>query len=605
MTIAPATLLSQLQRAQLLHQQGQTGEAWAMLGPLRVAVDSDGQALRLFALVAQAAGQTDEAVSALKRIAAIEGDPPAILGAIADCYGQAGRHAEAYDHWGALLARDPRLADAHLNRAVAAANAGLNEEALAAADAGLTRFPKDARLLAARAMTLKNLNRVADSLAAFEVAVAADPGRALTRHNQAVALRSAFRFEDACDAFGEAQRLGMQGAQFNANWAAAALEANRVDEAERLYGQALAADPGHAEARRGLTRLKIEYRGGDRAFAHYEESARQRPGDARAWLEWIEALIANRRTAEALDAAERGLAANPASGELRAASSYARGMTGDAATALAELDSLIGGQGSPVETLIPEIALRAGRPERAAEILERRTARNPGDQVAWSLLSLAWRLLGDPREQWLCDYERLVMVAEVTPPDGALGSADYAREVAAILDPLHVTTAEPGDQTLRGGTQTSGSLFARPDPTIQRFRESVELAAARMIAQLPDDPSHPFLARKSERFKFSGSWSVRLKAGGHHVSHVHPEGWMSSAYYARLPARGDEASARREGWIQFGVPPEHLGLAPMAPRRVVEPHAGRLVLFPSYMWHGTIPFADGDRLTAAFDYLPL
>jgi hypothetical protein len=213
--------------------------------------------------------------------------------------------------------------------------------------------------------------------------------------------------------------------------------------------------------------------------------------------------------------------------------------------------------------------------------------------------------MGDPREQWLCDYERLVMVTDVTPPDGSMSPTDFARAVAATLDPLHVTTAEPGDQTLRGGTQTSGALFARPDPDIQRFRESIELAAARMIAQLPDDPTHPFLSRKSQHFRFSGSWSVRLKAGGFHVSHMHGQGWMSSAYYARLPAADERASERHEGWIQFGVPPEHLGLEPMLPRRIVEPQPGRLVLFPSYMWHGTIPFADGDRLTAAFDYLPI
>jgi hypothetical protein len=42
----------------------------------------------------------------------------------------------------------------------------------------------------------------------------------------------------------------------------------------------------------------------------------------------------------------------------------------------------------------------------------------------------------------------------------------------------------------------------------------------------------------------------------------------------------------------------------LPPRRIVEPGPGRLVLFPSYMWHGTIPFAAGDRLTAAFDYQP-
>jgi len=304
--------------------------------------------------------------------------------------------------------------------------------------------------------------------------------------------------------------------------------------------------------------------------------------------------------------AERGLAAHPGDWGLRTVRSYARGLVGDAGSAMDELEDLLAGHADDpgLITAIPPIALRAGRPARAAELLERQVAEDPGDQVAWSLLSLAWRLIGDPRENWLCDYERLVLVTTVPSADGKLAPSEYAREVAAMLDPLHVTSAEPGDQSLRGGTQTSGPLFARPDPAIQKFREAVRLAAERAVARLPDDPTHPFLRRKSLRLGFSGSWSVRLKPGGHHVSHVHPEGWMSSAYYARMPQEDESARDRHEGWIQFGVPPGHLGLD-LPPRRVVEPSPGTLVLFPSYMWHGTIPFGSGDRLTAAFDYQPL
>jgi Putative 2OG-Fe(II) oxygenase len=37
----------------------------------------------------------------------------------------------------------------------------------------------------------------------------------------------------------------------------------------------------------------------------------------------------------------------------------------------------------------------------------------------------------------------------------------------------------------------------------------------------------------------------------------------------------------------------------------VQPAPGRLVLFPSYMWHGTIPFHDAQpRTTIAFDVVP-
>jgi hypothetical protein len=41
-------------------------------------------------------------------------------------------------------------------------------------------------------------------------------------------------------------------------------------------------------------------------------------------------------------------------------------------------------------------------------------------------------------------------------------------------------------------------------------------------------------------------------------------------------------------------------------RRAVQPVPGRLVLFPSYMWHGTIPFhATTARTTIAFDAVPI
>ena len=44
---------------------------------------------------------------------------------------------------------------------------------------------------------------------------------------------------------------------------------------------------------------------------------------------------------------------------------------------------------------------------------------------------------------------------------------------------------------------------------------------------------------------------------------------------------------------------------PLTPELYVQPKPGRLVLFPSYMWHGTVPFASSQqRLTVAFDAVP-
>jgi hypothetical protein len=99
---------------------------------------------------------------------------------------------------------------------------------------------------------------------------------------------------------------------------------------------------------------------------------------------------------------------------------------------------------------------------------------------------------------------------------------------------------------------------------------------------------------------------VRLESAGHHVNHFHQEGWISSAFYVSLPpsvAQPREASTA--GFIQFGEPPAELELG-LTPRRVLQPHLGQLMLFPSYLWHGTVPYEDrAPRLTVAFDATPV
>jgi hypothetical protein len=60
----------------------------------------------------------------------------------------------------------------------------------------------------------------------------------------------------------------------------------------------------------------------------------------------------------------------------------------------------------------------------------------------------------------------------------------------------------------------------------------------------------------------------------------------------------------REGWLRFGQPPIAT-VPPLLADHYVRPKPGRLALFPSYMWHGTVPFTtDEKRLTIAFDLVP-
>jgi hypothetical protein len=109
--------------------------------------------------------------------------------------------------------------------------------------------------------------------------------------------------------------------------------------------------------------------------------------------------------------------------------------------------------------------------------------------------------------------------------------------------------------------------------------------------------------RNQGGYRFNGSWSVRLHTSGFHHNHVHPRGWISSACYIALPEEMG-IPADRGGTLTFAEP--GILTTPSLPaEHEVRPEPGTLVLFPSYFWHGTVPFSgERTRLTVAFDAVP-
>ena len=92
-----------------------------------------------------------------------------------------------------------------------------------------------------------------------------------------------------------------------------------------------------------------------------------------------------------------------------------------------------------------------------------------------------------------------------------------------------------------------------------------------------------------------------MRDQGFHTNHIHPRGWISSVYYVAVP---DAVEDGQQGWLKFGEPSFATPMNDTI-RRMVKPAPGRLVLFPSYMWHGTVPFrSDTARTTIAFDAVP-
>jgi hypothetical protein len=244
--------------------------------------------------------------------------------------------------------------------------------------------------------------------------------------------------------------------------------------------------------------------------------------------------------------------------------------------------------------------LAAGRAEEALPLAEQMCARDPNDQLALGLLAVACRLVGDSRYTELYDYAQLVRAYRLTAPEGWESLDAYLADLGGALRSRHPFKTHPFSNSEEHGSKIA-DLLEMDDPAIRAIPEALASAVKAHLEHLGtgDDPVR---SRNTGRWKIDGIWSVWLKPNGFHHDHVHPTAWLSSACYIELPHQVDAGG--QEGWIKFGQPGPVT--SPKLPyEHAVKPEPGMLVLFPSYMWHGTIPFSgDEPRLTIALDIVP-
>lgn len=244
-------------------------------------------------------------------------------------------------------------------------------------------------------------------------------------------------------------------------------------------------------------------------------------------------------------------------------------------------------------------AISNNRFEDAHALLQAGLNQAPNNQLLLALVATLLRKMGRDHRQ-LYNYDAFVKAYDLSPPEGYTDMTAFNTALKARLDQLHVYKAAPINQTLKSGSQTELDLALIDDPILQSFFKAVDEPIRNYIDGLDNNPHHPLSRRRGKGYRISGAWSIRLAQDGHHINHVHPMGWLSSAYYVDLPTSVNESN--REGWIQFGQPNLNIDLDA---EHFVQPKVGRLVLFPSYMWHGTIAFKGPDtRLTLPFDVVP-
>lgn len=516
-----------------------------------------------------------------------------------------GRLPEAEAVLRQALAIDPRHAPAATNLAQVLLAQHRAGEAHQLTDNFIRTVQATPALLLLRAHALLSMGDHPGAIQAFRQAISAAPGNGSAQIGLAAALADDGQHATAEEVIRKAIEHGVDGAQSHFVLARALLGRRHFEEAEREFRTAIRLRPNYLEAHVNLV-----------------ETLWMRTGDFAA----VAAQI------------DTSLQTVPTLLPLRILKAKLMEASGDPEAALAELDSTLAraGDNPALHIAISQTAVKfdatralvhaerawktapdnplmlstygnallaAGHPEQAGALSDKLLAINPDDGLALALQATSWRMLGDPRYRARYDYGQFVRPDMIDTPDGWANLSAYLGDLAHGLLKLHASRAHPIAQSLRNGTQADLALQHTDDPAIRAFAQAID-GPIRRYMQAIGTGEDPLRRRNTGRYKLNGIWSVRLRPHGYHFNHFHPDGWLSSACYIQIPrALGNHGG---EGWLQFGEP-AFPTTPPTPPEYFVRPEPGLLVLFPSWFWHGTIPFSGGPedrRLTIAFDVVP-
>lgn len=580
---------SLFKQAEALFQAGQLADALAALDRIERVAGGHAAVFHLRALVEKKLGAAASAERSFVSALALAPRDPQINNNYANLLSELARHDEALDHYRVALAANPGYVDAKLNEALLLQKMGRIEEALQGYRAVLAREPANVRAHSANASALREMARFAEAAASYDRALAVAP-----RHPRALAGRARIALETGAAGAAAHYRRALTVQPDDRDLIlglAEALLAEGDESAIAYLAAAVEGRPEWFEGQERLAEMRAETGEPGDALRGYADALARHPGSRPLHASHWGALARAGRHADALEAIARARAALGEDRDMRVTGAAFVTEAGDAQRALHMLAGLNGG--ADLNSVRARALLRLGDARQAAALYGEIVSENRDDIAAWAHLALAWRVLGDARHDWLCGQPGLFGTVEL-----GLGDADLDA-LAALLRTLHRTRAHPIGQSLRGGTQTRGRLFWRGEPEIAGLHSAIDGALQEFAANLPPtDERHPLLRHRDRTLIIEGSWSVRLQSSGFHVNHIHPHGLLSSACYIALPP--GIASGDRQGWLELGAPPVELGLD-LPPLAVIEPRPGRLALFPSYLFHGTLPFSSGERLTVAFD----
>jgi len=473
-----------------------------------------------------------------------------------------GKHAEAADTYRNALAIEPGIAEIHFNLGVVSVHLGRTEAAIASYQKAIALKPGLAVAHFNLGFVFQEQYLLENAAECYRQAVAIEPGFYEAWGNLGTVLQKQGKLEDAIACYRKTVAIAPDARGYF-NLGTALRDEGKHEEAGEAYLKALSIDPNYADAHNNLGEIFRDRGNMDDAIKCYQNAMAIDPDHPNANYNMGEFHSLAKRYAEAIPYFERS----------RFQDFQERAM--ECMYKIERYDEFR-------EKL--KAMVQSGRKSIMLATLSTHHATNFGVPDEYNFCP-------DPmRFAWHTNIQ------ELAEPDSRL-----LQDVLETIDRTPIAARKQG--RLYSGMQSAGNLLKRPEPAFQQLAALVRQKIVEYREHFADEDCE-LIRSFPKDIDFSSSWYLKMKRGGNLGSHIHEEGWISGCVYLKLPKQKVHIT---DAGFEYGTdgdnyPRKHDNF----PSHIVVQEVGDIVLFPSSLFHRTIPFhSDEDRVCVAFDLKPV
>ncbi len=467
----------------------------------------------------------------------------------------------AADTYRKALQIDPSIAEIYVNLGAVLGQLGRVDEAIAGYRKAIQLRPNLVVAHFNLGIILQEHGRFDEAVAAYRKAIALEPGFYEAIGNLGTVLQKQGKLEEATSLYRQALAIHADARGYF-NLGTALRDEGKHQEASESYLKALELNPNYADAHNNLGEIFRDRGNMDEAIKCYENAIAIQADHPNANYNMGEFLSLARRYAEAIPYYQRSRFEDFE--ERAMGCMYRIGQYDEFRKKLQEM-------------------VHSGRKSIMLATLSKHHAINFGVPDEYSFCP-------DPmRFAWHTN------IPELSEPGSQL-----LQDVLDTIDRTPIAARMQG--RLYSGMQSAGNLLKRPEPAFQALAKLVKQKIAEYREHYAGEDCD-LIRYFPKEIDFSSSWYLKMKKGGNLGSHIHEEGWISGCVYLKLPTREPGST---EAGFEYGTdgdryPRQHDNFD----SHIVVQAVGDIVLFPSSLFHRTIPFsADEERVCVAFDLKP-